>query len=98
MRREVVSRAQGDADSEEIRAALLRRLSDAKEDVRGEAVVGLGKRRDQRVLPALIASLEQESCTNTAIEAACFMLNPEDARGDWGGRDYAAALRQRFQL
>ena len=38
---------QGDADTPEIREALLRCLDDANEDVREEAAVGLAKRRDR---------------------------------------------------
>jgi hypothetical protein len=40
-----------DADSPEIREALLRCLNDGNENVREEAAVGLGKRRDKRLLP-----------------------------------------------
>ncbi|MBC7965996.1 MAG: HEAT repeat domain-containing protein, partial [Fuerstia sp.] len=45
----------GNADSPEIRDALLRCLDDTNEDVREEAAVGLGKRRDQRLIPKLLA-------------------------------------------
>jgi HEAT repeat protein len=88
---------QGEADTPEIRDALVRRLSDANEDARQEAVMGLAKRGDERVLPALIALLEQETCTQGAVDAACLMLNvADDPERD--GRSYAAALRDRFQL
>jgi HEAT repeat protein len=46
-----------DADSTEIRDAIFARLNDPNEDVREEAIVGLSKRKDQRVLPALMAAL-----------------------------------------
>jgi HEAT repeat protein len=88
---------QGEGDTAEIRAALLRRVGDANGDVREEAVVGLAKRGDERVLPTLIGLLEQETCTQRAVDAACFLLNVADDR-ERNGRSYAAALRERFQL
>ena len=39
--------------------ALVQRLDDLSEDVREEAMVGLAKRRDRRVLTALLCALEQ---------------------------------------
>jgi HEAT repeat protein len=51
----------GNADSTEIRDALFSRLSDSNADVREEAVVGLAKRKDRRVLPALIAALRPQT-------------------------------------
>ncbi len=51
----------GDADSAEIRDAIFARLNDPNEDVREEAMVGLAKRKDQRVLLALIAALNQSA-------------------------------------
>jgi HEAT repeat protein len=93
----------GDADSEGIRDAIFARLNDSNEDVQEEAMVGLAKRKDQRVLPALIAALSQfelvkPSATTLTIEAAEAMLELEDARRDWGFADYLAALRERFSL
>ena len=49
----------GNTDSDEIREALVRRLTDSDEDVREEAMVGLGKRKDQRVLSTLLIALER---------------------------------------
>ena len=68
-----------DADSTEIRDAIFVRLNDPNEDVREEALVGLAKRKDQRVLPALIAALSQSELddpgiTMLTIEAADAML------------------------
>jgi HEAT repeat protein len=93
----------GNADSTEIRDALLARLRDSNEDVREEAMVGLAKRKDQRVLPALIAALDQPEIndpgvTVLTIEAAGAMLDMENERRDWSGAEYISALRERFSL
>lgn len=93
----------GDADSAEIRDALFSRLNDSDEEVREEAIVGLAKRKDTRVLPALIASLNESGTdgpgvTELTIEAAFQMLDFTEERKDWRGADYAVALRERFQL
>jgi HEAT repeat protein len=49
----------GDADSIELRDSLYLRLSDSNSDVSEEAVVGLAKRHDLRVLSKLIDLLSQ---------------------------------------
>jgi HEAT repeat protein/8-oxo-dGTP pyrophosphatase MutT (NUDIX family) len=85
-----------DADSNEIREALVRRLLDTNEDAREEAMVGLGKRKDPRVLPTLLAALEDP--TTLVIEAAYLMLGMEKEQQDWDPDDYATALRQRFPV
>jgi HEAT repeat protein len=48
-----------DIDTPEIRAALLARVSDEDEVTRGEALVGLARRRDQRVIEPLIKELQR---------------------------------------
>lgn len=93
----------GDADSAEIRDALFARLNDTNDDVREEALVGLAKRKDQRVLPALIAALnhsevDDPGITMLTIEAANAMLDLENERKDWSGVEYIAALRERFSF
>jgi HEAT repeat protein len=93
----------GDADSTEIRDVLFSRLSDSNADVREEAVVGLAKRKDQRVLPALITALNQSELddpgiTMLTIEAADTMLDMKNERKDWSGAEYIAALQERFSL
>jgi HEAT repeat protein len=87
---------QGDLDSVEIRDALFERLSDSNQDVREEAMSGLGKRRDQRVLGPLVAALAESAVSTPVIEAACGLLEMEEDREDWSTRDYATALRERF--
>lgn len=91
----------GDSDSVEIRDALFSRLSDSNVNVREEAIFGLAKRKDTRVIPALLAALNQSEFakpggTTLIIEAAVAMLELEDERHDWGVADYASALRERF--
>ncbi len=88
----------GDTDSDEVREVLVRRLNDTDSGVREEAMVALGKRKDQRVLSTLVAALERPETTVRVIEAAYLMLEMENEREGWKGPDYAAALRQRFSL
>jgi HEAT repeat protein len=47
-----------DVDTPEIRAALYARIADADEITRGEALVGLARRKDERVIEPLIKELE----------------------------------------
>ena len=88
----------GDADSEEIREALIQRLNDRDADVQEEALVGLGKRKDPRVLHHLMAALEEPETTVRVIEAASLMLGMEKEEESWMAADYAAALRKHFSL
>lgn len=83
----------GNADSPEIREALLRNLADSDQDVAEEAIVGLAKRKDMRVLPRLLEVLEHWTVTPRGIEAACFILGI-DERKEWKPSDYAASVRQ----
>lgn len=48
-----------DVDSPEIRAALIARVSDEDEITRGEALVGLARRKDARAIEPLIKELER---------------------------------------
>lgn len=88
----------GRSDSPEIRDALVRRLSDSDQDVREEPMRGLGRRKDRRVLSALLSALEQPTTPDRAIETASEMLDMQNECEDWKGPDYAAALRERFSL
>jgi HEAT repeat protein len=83
---------QGDADSPEIRDALLRCLNDTNEDVREEAAVGLGKRQDQRVIPALFRMLEDPVLKKRAAEAAAALLGMDQDPPEWTAADYRAAV------
>jgi hypothetical protein len=61
-------------------------------------MVGLGKRKDRRVLSALLSALEHPTVADRAVEAAFEMLDLQNEREGWKGIDYAAALRERFSL
>jgi hypothetical protein len=61
-------------------------------------MVGLGKRKDQRVLSALLPALEQPNITERVIEAADLMLGIDNEREGWEGPDYVTALREKFSL
>jgi HEAT repeat protein len=87
-----------DLDTPEIRDALVERLSDPNEDVRQEAMAGLGKRRDRRVLPLLVATLEQSDAAIPVIEAVRDMLEMDGNRENLSTDDYLSALRARFGL
>jgi HEAT repeat protein len=86
----------GNANSEEIREALLECLSDSSEDVREEAMVGLSKRRDQHVIPGLLTALANPNVSDRVIEAAYLILGMESEREGWAGIDYASALLTQF--
>ena len=83
-------------DSPEIREALFRRLDDTNTDVRQEAMAGLGKRADERVVRFLLETLDRPPVSDCVIEASYQMLGMDADREEWGTDDYAAALRSRF--
>jgi HEAT repeat protein len=85
-------------DNPAIRAALLARLEDPSEDPRHEAIAGLARLKDLRVLPALLLALEQENVPETLIEAASDILDLSETAAKWKPSDYASALRERFLL
>jgi HEAT repeat protein len=87
---------QGDFDSEEIRDALCQRLTDSDRDVREEALVGLAKRKDERVLPSLIGELSQSEISYRVKEAAEALLGQNEPRDNLTPSDYALVLRNRF--
>jgi len=59
-----------EVDTPELREALLRRLTDANAEVRGEALVGLARRKDARVLEPLMAALQARDVMVLVVEAA----------------------------
>jgi HEAT repeat protein len=61
---------QSDVDNEEIRLALVERLGDTDAETRGEALVGLARRCDPRVEPALVAALLEPEVDALTFEAA----------------------------
>lgn len=87
---------QGEADSLEIRDALVERITDGDEDVREEALVGLSKRRDLRALPILRSLLEAPELKVRVAEAASAMLGLPSDPEEWGADDYKRALDETF--
>lgn len=85
-----------DADSEEIRDALAQLLDDSFFDVRVEAMKGLAKRHDPRVVAPLIGELENRpEEPNGLIEAGLEYLGLDDMPPGWTTtRDLTDALRQ----
>jgi hypothetical protein len=66
-----------EVDTPEIREALLVRLSDPRDDARGEAMVGLARRKDPRVLDLLLKELTSKNVGMEAIEAAEELCDPK---------------------
>lgn len=88
--------ALGDRDSVAIRDVLYHRLSDENEEVREEAMIGLAKRKDARVLPALMAAVKGDQIKVRVAEAASLLLGMPSDPPDWGAKEYRVALEQRF--
>lgn len=86
----------GDADSPEIRDALLCRLADTDEDVREEAAIGLGKRKDLRLIPRLRSMLDAAELKERVAEAASALLRLQEDPPDWTASDYRDALNAQF--
>ncbi len=63
-------------DTPALRAALLARLSDAHDDTRAEALVGLARRHDERVVPSILRELESGCVGTLAVEAAKEVAEP----------------------
>lgn len=62
--------AVSEEDSSAFRDALAANLTDADDEVRGEAIAGLAKRRDGRAVQPILSELEQLNVIGLAIEAA----------------------------
>ena len=63
-------------DTPEIRDALAARLDDTDEDTRGEAMIGLACRNDQRAIPAILKDLKA-GITDKPLDAAAYSKSPE---------------------
>ncbi len=62
--------SQCDLDTAELREALLRRADDEEPEIRGEALIGLARRRDSRIRERIIRELAGEFHGDWAVEAA----------------------------
>jgi HEAT repeat protein len=85
-------------DSPAIRDALIERLEDSFEDVRGEAIAGLAQLKDDRVLPALLSALGQPKVPNVIVEGGIEMLGLSESSEAWIPDDCAAELRKKYGL
>ena len=68
--------SQTDADTPELREALLRALDDPDLEVRGEALVGLACRHDPRTKDALLAEWQGDVISALSLEAAQELRDP----------------------
>ncbi|ABW29057.1 HEAT repeat domain-containing protein [Acaryochloris marina] len=66
-----------DADSPQVREVLFQGLSDPDDEIRGEAVIGLAKRQDTRVIPVVLKELALPSVDVLVIEAAVEFPQPQ---------------------
>lgn len=97
--------SQSEADTPALREALVARLADADETVRGEAMVGLARRHDQRMIEPLLTDLEAGWFGSLLMEAAAEIGNPrlypvlvrlreewEGDKDDWHYKELEQAL------
>jgi HEAT repeat protein len=68
--------SQIDSDTPAIRASLVARLTDEDADTRGEALVGLARRQDQRMIEPLLKDLEDGYAGSLLVEAAAQIGDP----------------------
>jgi HEAT repeat protein len=66
-----------DLDTPAIREALAARLEDADYDTRCEAIVGLAKRGDRRVIPVISEELASNRVGSLVVEAAAMIPDPQ---------------------
>jgi HEAT repeats len=69
-------------DSEEIREALVERLGETDDEIRGEALVGLVERGDHRAVEPLCAELDQWTSRPLIKDCAKKLLKKGDLLGD----------------
>ena len=69
--------SQAEMDTPELREALVSRLADEDDDTRCEALIGLARRGDRRVLTALRRELGSGFVGSLAVEAAALIGDPE---------------------
>ena len=82
-----------DADTPEIREALVRRLKDRHYNTRCEALAGLARRKDERVIKPLIKALKAKRIGSLTLEAAQEIGDPRllpallPLQARWGADD-----------
>jgi HEAT repeat protein len=69
--------SQTDLDTPDLREALRARLADNDPEIRGEALVGLGRRHDERLKYAILEELSGEFQGDWAFEAAEAIADPD---------------------
>jgi HEAT repeat protein len=69
--------SQTDVDTPAVREALARRLADEDADTKGEAMVGLARRKDARVVGPLLADLAAPHYGTLVLEAARELGDPQ---------------------
>ena len=67
---------QVEVDTPDLRDALMERVADNDDDTRCEALVGLARRGNRRVLPALQSSFSSDSVCSMEVEAAALIGDP----------------------
>jgi HEAT repeat protein len=81
-----------DTDTPEIRAALLARLHDSDGNTAGEAMVGLARRKDRRVVAPLLELLQSGHASSLPLEAAAALADPvllpklQQIQAQWNGK------------
>lgn len=85
---------QSEADSDEIRQALYARIEDPDEDTQAEAMAGLARRKDKRVLPFLRHVMREhpESVEYIPGESVAAFLDLESLPEGWTADDCLKAL------
>lgn len=73
--------SQTDLDSPEIRHALIDGLNESDSEIRGEALVGLAKRKDPRAYNAILKEWEMEDISILSLEAAEELGDPNLLQG-----------------
>lgn len=88
-----------DDDGDDVRDALVARLHDPGANTAGEALVGLARRGDRRIVEQLLAELAGPDVGNLTVEAACELGDPallpaleRLARTSWAERDVRGVL------